>query len=878
MQKKFQLLLCAFFFSVMAFAQEIVIFDEEDPLRDIDAQEEIQEEEAESEASESQISFTESQLGEDDDMGQNVIMISSNNDLYASQVGYGFSAVRFRYRGLSQKYNDVYINGMQMNDMETGQFRYALVGGLNNQTRNVESSLPFEDNRFSLSGMAGSNNYNFRSGSMASGHRASVLATNSNYILRGMYTYNSGYNQKGWAFSASLTYRWSERGYVEGTYYNSLSYFLGFEKIINPRHHLSFATWGNPTERSTQGASTDEAYWLANSNYYNPYWGYQNGKKRNSRVVNDFAPSGLLTWDWKISETAKLTTTFGGFYSMYKSTKLNYNNADNPQPDYWKNFPSSYYDVTDPSANNQDNYDNWLTAYNYWEESDANRQINFDRLYYSNVQACAQGADAMYYIEAKHNDALKLQLNSVLNVNLDPSKLLNVGLGLGMNHGHHYLTMDDMLGATTFHNINTYAVGTYAPGSDEVQYDLNHPNAEVKEGDTFRYDYYINVRKANLWASYVVDFKSIHFTIGARTAYTDMQRDGKMRNGLAADNSYGKSKVAHFWDGGIKAMMTANLGSGNAISLGVGYDNRAPQASTAFAAPEINNDFTYGLRNEQVFSAQFGYQLRTQLVDLNFNAYYSYMQHVTEWQNYYFDDISSFSYVGLTGMKKAAYGLELGARVKLTSFLDFKAFGTISDAKYLNNGNVCFLNSTSAVYQQDKVYSKGMRESGTPLTAVAFGLSYHMRGWFIDLFGKYYDRIYLSWSPCMRYSETGKTAGWYEQTKVNADGSVTTVTEVPDQAKGHGGWMMDVSIGKSIYLKKGMLSINLSLTNITNNRTMVTGGYEQSRSDYTATVTYNQDGTTTATRNNSRIYHFSDNPKKYYVYGINGMLNISYRF
>ncbi len=825
-----------------------------------------------------QFTFTESQLGEDDDMGQNVIIISSNNDLYASEVGYGFSAMRFRYRAFGQKYNDIYINGMQMNDMETGQFRYSLVGGLNNQTRGVEASLPFEDNNFSLSAMGGSNNYNFRAGSMATGHRASLLATNSNYILRGMYSYSSGFNKKGWAFTGNLTYRWANRGYVKGTFYNSLSYFFGFEKLFNNNHSLSFATWGNPTERSTQGAATDEAYWLANSPYYNPYWGYQNGKVRNSRVVNDFAPSGLFTWDWKINDNAKLTTTFGGHYSMYKSTKLNYNNADNPHPDYWKNMPSSYYDVDDPSSNSSQDYENWLTSYDYWTSSEANRQINFDRLYYSNVQACAQGADAMYFIEAKHNDALKLQLNSVLNLELDPMKHLNIGFGAGMNNGRHYLTMEDMLGGTSFHNINTYALGTYPANSDEVQYDLNHPNAEVKEGDVFRYDYNIDVRKVNLWSSYVVNARKIHFTIGGRTSYTDMQRNGKMRNGLAANNSYGKSGVAHFLDGGVKTSMSVNLGSGNAISLGVGYDTRAPQASTAFAAPEINNDFVYGLRNEQIFSAQVSYQLRTSWINLNLNGYYSYMQHVTEWQNYYFDDINSFSYVSMTGISKAAYGVELGARVKLTSWLDLKAYGTLSDAKYLNNANVRYLNSTSAVYTSDVVLSKNMRESGTPLTAASIGLSLHKSGWYVDVYGKYYDRIYLSWAPCMRYVETGKTAGWYDQTTVDDHGNVVTKTDVPEQAKGHGGWMLDASIGKSIYLKTGMLSINLSLTNILNNRTIVTGGYEQSRSDYTSTRTINDDGTTTATRNNTRTYHFSSNPKKYYAYGINGMLNISYRF
>ena len=81
--------------------------------------------------SESAFTFTEAQLGEDDDMSQNVTIINSASNVYAGQVGYLFSPVRFRYRAFNQKYNDVFINGTPMNDMESGQFRYSLVGGLN---------------------------------------------------------------------------------------------------------------------------------------------------------------------------------------------------------------------------------------------------------------------------------------------------------------------------------------------------------------------------------------------------------------------------------------------------------------------------------------------------------------------------------------------------------------------------------------------------------------------------------------------------------------------------------------------------------------------------------------------------------------------------
>ena len=135
--------------------------------------------------SETAFTFTEAQLGEDDDMSQNVSIINSNSNIYASEVGYLFSPMRFRYRAYDQRFNDIYINGAPIYDMESGQFRYSWVGGLNQQTRNMESSLPFESNNFSMSAMGGSNNYNFRPAAMPAGHRITLSGANRSYTLRG---------------------------------------------------------------------------------------------------------------------------------------------------------------------------------------------------------------------------------------------------------------------------------------------------------------------------------------------------------------------------------------------------------------------------------------------------------------------------------------------------------------------------------------------------------------------------------------------------------------------------------------------------------------------------------------------------------------------
>ena len=63
------------------------------------------------------------------------------------------------------------------------------------------------------------------------GGRISYAATNRSYRNRAMYTYNTGLNNKGWGYLISeCSSRWSDEGYVPGTYYSAGSYLLSIEK------------------------------------------------------------------------------------------------------------------------------------------------------------------------------------------------------------------------------------------------------------------------------------------------------------------------------------------------------------------------------------------------------------------------------------------------------------------------------------------------------------------------------------------------------------------------------------------------------------------------------------------------------------------------
>ena len=459
----------------------------------------------------------------------------------------------------------------------------------------------------------------------------------------------------------------------------------------------------------------------------------------------------------------------------------------------------------------------------------------------------------------------------------------NGGIQLGTNKGMHYQTVDDLLGANHFSNLNTYAIGNYPMGDPRVYYDLNNKDAKVGEGDRFGYDYNILVQKAQLWQALRYKKGAMATFIAGRIGGVTMQRDGKMRNGVAEAlgvSSYGKSGTAKFLEGGVKGALTYNLGAGNTVQIGAGYELKAPQAQAAFVSPEVNNDYVFNLKNEKLFSSELGYQYETSWMKANISGYYSQVKDATEWQCFFYDDINSFSYVSMTGIKKAYYGVEWGLNFKITPSFSIKTLGTISEAKNTNNADVVYMNSTEGKYYSDIVYNKNMREAGTPLTAMNLTLTYNAKGWFIDVIGNWFDRIYLSYSPSYRYRSTlDNRQKSYENSgiaaekvyDVNEAGEKVLLASAVAQEKGKGGFMLDLSIGKSIRMKKGQLSVNLMLTNLLNNMDMVTGGYEQSRSNYSV-------NTTTGEVGGARIYKFDRNPKKYYTYGINGMLNIGYRF
>jgi len=64
--------------------------------------------------------------------------LSASKDIFNNIASYKFSEMRFNVRGYDSQYQDVYMNGIRLNDALTGYTPWSLWSGLNDATRNQE--------------------------------------------------------------------------------------------------------------------------------------------------------------------------------------------------------------------------------------------------------------------------------------------------------------------------------------------------------------------------------------------------------------------------------------------------------------------------------------------------------------------------------------------------------------------------------------------------------------------------------------------------------------------------------------------------------------------------------------------------------------------
>ena len=950
-----------------------------------------------------------SEVDIEDDGGKSQNSSSSanaQNDVFNSTVGYAWSSVRFRQRGYENIFESTYLNGINFNSQERGNFNYSMLGGLNDASRNKDIAQGIEANSFSYGGIGQQTNIDMRATSFAQGWKIGLAGTNRNYKMRVNATYATGLLDNGWAFAASLAYRYSPmfdiQGIIgEGIDYNSLGYFFSAEKRFNSNHTLSLVTFGAPTQRGQNGAVTQEVYDLYGSINYNPYWGYQNGKVRNSRVVKSFDPTAIASYEWKINDEQNLKVALGYHYSIYSNSAISYFDATDPRPDYYRNLPSFLWDgqfgengylLSDWTYNGNsvkigDNYYpsvddalyNNLTS--LWQNRDPKTtHINWDALYQANYANNVNNPDgpARYVVERRHNDLQESMAHALYTNQVLPELKVTAGLDLKASQGLHYKTMDDLLGANQWVDWDPYAdrdikdlaenIGLTQSEIEHVrQNDIDNPDRKIYKGDVFGYNYHINMYNAAAYAQNEWNWNKVQLYYALKLSYSEFWREGLMNNGRATYLAqlyaldYGNTEEAvtyynwlykskgegnhhSFIDPSFKAGVKYSINGRNRLKLNALAETKAPYARDAYLSQRIHdrpintiethdnatNLKEYFAASQKNLTYDLTYEFNYPIVRGRITAYQTWMMNGSELNGYYDDEARTFVNQAITGINRVHTGIEAAAAIKLGLYFTLTPALTVSDNRYISNAysvstaeNGMALatgykdgNAIPLYELKDSVLINGLHVATGPQLAGSLKLSFfHPKMWFADITVSYFDWSYLDYAPSRRMQGlfTGTRADGteleYQDRKNNTTKGGSTYNILTDEngevmydkfgtpmlddihsylanqeslvdANPWNRIMIDASVGKLIYLpKRQSLSINLSISNLTNNTHMKTGGYQQARlprtTDKRATSGHggSQSGYSQITTN---IYKFPS--KYYYAWGTNFFLSLTYKF
>ena len=630
-------------------------------------------------------------------------ILFGSNDPYTNIASFGFSNIRFKNRGYTSESQDVYLSGIRMNDAITGYSPYSLWSGLNEATRSKETTVGNETSDYGFGGYNGVTNINGMPSAVRPGWRFSALTNSALYRLRLMATYASGELDNGWSYAFNVSARIGGNDWVKGVYYRNFAYYAGVEKKFGDMHKLSLVTFAAPGQRGAQNASTQEVYDLMGDNMYNSNWGYQNGKVRNARVRKTFEPVTVLKYTVKPSDDLEASATVLWRTGKNGYTALDWYDAADPRPDYYRNLPSYFWNAD--SDYDREN----LTKFAWAEEAWMNRtgaydnfqHLDWDRMYnvnYNNVDADGLSR-AKYVIEERRVDQNDLNFGANVKWNATKWFTLTGGINYKWNRTEYYKKLDDLLGGDYYINIDSFAERDYASNPAMVQNDLDYYFANgnqaqvLKQGDKYGYDYYANVQKADLWANGAFDFGALKANVALKAGYETFWREGLVRKGLFPGlnddgseliiedktlttyetvngklvpiTSKGKSAVADFFTYSAKLGLQYHFEGGHRIYANGGYFNDAPTFSQSFISPRTRNSLVPNLTTMKTISTDINYQYSNNGYNVRVTGFWTKIMDQTDMMSFYDDTQNSFTNFAMTGIDQRHMGIELGFKVPL---------------------------------------------------------------------------------------------------------------------------------------------------------------------------------------------------------------------
>jgi len=611
-------------------------------------------------------------------------ILKSTPSVYATKTGGGFGDGRINIRGFDSQNTAVMINGIPVNDMESGQVYWSNWAGLSDVTNAIQVQRGLGSSKLAISSVGGTVNIITKSTELEEGGSVTVSAGNDGYLKTNV-AYNTGKMENGFAASVLLG-RTAGDGYIQGTAFEGFNYFIGLGYEPNEKHNFQFIFTGAPQVHNQRTSSffntaTIEQY-LEHGVKYNMNHGTLNGEEFNWRRNFYHKPIASLNWDWKVNDKTTLSTSIYASFGRGGGTgdigRLGGNFAsssrfrDENGAVLWDNIVAS-------NSGTLTNFSNGFSFGNTVDPYTNTFIVNDDSL----GDFGDGGTNDLTGVIRRNGFIRRASVNSHnwlgaianLHTEINDEWSWDVGVDLRSYKGIHYRRVDNLLGADGYRdndNINNrFNVVTQENPSDLA----NLWNVFKSIDKDEKIDYYNDGLVRWMGA-----FGQLEYSNGVLSTFLQggISQQGFKRidyfNYLDSDPEQ-ETDWENLLGGNIKGGLNYNINEANNVFVNAGYYSKQPHFSAVYI--DFLNNLNPDLENEKIMGIEAGYGLNLGDFRMKLNIYR------TSWKDRFITvGIEDDGVANISGVEQIHKGVEIEANYRASSVVQFNGMLSLGDWEY----------------------------------------------------------------------------------------------------------------------------------------------------------------------------------------------------
>ncbi|RMA65845.1 TonB-dependent receptor [Ulvibacter antarcticus] len=601
----------------------------------------------------------------------------------------GFGDSQFYLRGFDQTNIAVLLNGQPINGMEDGRVYWSNWAGIADIASAIQVQRGLGASKLAISSVGGTTNIVMKAADRKEGGFVRFLGANDSYA-KGTMAYNTGRNEKGWAFSALVDYWQAHRKWSKGTYGQGQNYFFAVGYEPNETHSFNVLLTGAPQLHGQKWSQSKEN--IEADPKFNQHWGYTDDGIESERQNYYHKPVANLNWDWTMSEKSELSTVLYASWGRGGGTGDRGNGRKRTE---------------DPDG-----------------DGPLGGQIDYAAIAANNALVGVGGDyggdnGAGYIRRSSVNNHQWYGVVSNFNHDFTENLSFNVGIDGRMYTGDHFRQVTDLYGLTGWSNDrpdDAIVTATFdaTPWASLTSF--------ADEGERIAYDYSEDINYIGGFGQleYALDNFSVFFQ-GSLSSQS-YQREDRFEN-LTSEKV---SRSGYNLKGGV----SYTIEEASTIFLNGGYYSRQPYLDNIFAFNGSNADLiSPEVDNEIIRSFEAGYHYRVNRFSANFNAY------VTDWANRTItninsndngtpgDDTDDFDQSILQrGIRQFHSGAEFDLGWRATDWLTLNTYISGGSWAYKGESNVDIYNvdTSELLSSEEGVNRDGVKVSSAPQFTTGF--------------------------------------------------------------------------------------------------------------------------------------------------------------